>query len=143
MSSGYTIFPLGPTFDGDETPIIELGFTPPEGWQEGRTPKYEDFRDAFADWDGCSYEEKVDGNRVTIYIESSGEIDGTEICINRDAADQRFYFLHGSSEWLVTVTKRLAHVCGPFLLAAETGEIIIVSSGTDPNIHWLNDPRWR
>jgi hypothetical protein len=142
MSSDYTIFPLGPTFENDETPIIELGFTPPEGWQVGRKPTYQDVRDAFASWDGCDYDEKIDGNEVTVYIESSTEIDGTEICIDQTAGDQRFYFLHGSSEWLVTVTERLARICGPFLLVAETGEAVIVTTGTDPDIDWLDSPRW-
>ena len=152
MSSGYNIFPLNPTFSGEDAILwlAGIGLELPPNWEQSRVPTPEDFRSALREWEDCEYGESIKGDDLTIWATERGnkERDSSTIIFISNYTDGHadidmaswLRFNNGRPDWLVAVTERLAQRCGPFLLTDVGGGATIVTSGTARNAAWVDLP---
>ena len=119
----------------------EFGTDRPEGWKTSRSPTVRELRQVIAALEGYEVWDSLDKGEP-IWIGSPAE--GVSVFVEeylpkRDQDKPHKVYFDGTDTLEVKIVEKLAHACGPFLLAGEM--FILVEEETPPNTPWQLWPR--
>lgn len=140
MSATEYLAPLS-LFEGESCWPEEFGSDRPQSWETSRNPTVRELRQVIASLKGYEVLGDLDhGNPLWIGSPTEGvNVFVEEYLPERDQDKPLKVHFDGTDTLEVRIVEKLAHLCGPLLLAGEM--FIIVEAGTAADTPWQLWPR--